>query len=454
MERAPRQRSLWVASWADLRNARAAPWYPSHLVVFLTVLLLVQAPRLGGIAGKVAAPVFAPDRGYSDFDDAYYAAAQAIRRDPSQLYRGVHADAAGNTPQTAAPPPFVNLPLIAWLFVPFTLLPLPQAGSVLLLINLVISLTCLLLLQRRVAGCGPAARWAITLACVTSGPLMAAVNLGQTTPLILLLFLMAEGYLRRGHEGRVGLCLGLICLIKIPPLLFLPYFALRWRWRVVASATAVTLLGVTASILCSGRALHVSYYNAAIRPFAGATLAAHNSQSIDAFLARLSTHVPLWSWQPIVLGSGARLVKWLVFTGLLAVCGWRLGARAAISYPGMLLELAIVMCMSLLLSPIYWVHYGTWLLPISVVVGAAVAAPAQQYPRWCATLLAVAVLLINIPVPPPWIVEHFSDQIWFRVLISHHLFGTLLLLGLCIWCGAQLPRVREGSAAPAPPTDR
>jgi hypothetical protein len=62
-------------------------------------------------------------------------------------------------------------------------------------------------------------------------------------------------------------------------------------------------------------------------------------------------------------------------------------------------------------------------------------------------LLALAVLLINIPVLPRAIIERFGDHLWFRILISHHLFGTLLLLGLCIWCLAHLP-AGEGSASP------
>jgi len=42
------------------------------------------------------------------------------------------------------------------------------------------------------------------------------------------------------------------------------------------------------------------------------------------------------------------------------------------------------------------------------------------------------MVLVNVPVPPPWLVEQLDRVWWFRLGISHHLAGALLLLALCL----------------------
>ncbi len=412
-----------------------------HLVVFFAALLLVQAVRLGGLGTQAVAPLFIPYRGYVDFDHAYYPAGEAIRNDPSQLYRGAEYDPPTGGLRVTSVAQFVNIPLVAWLFVPFTVMPLPYAGTVLLIINIGVALACLHLVQRRIGNVRPLWRWAITLAFVTSGPLMNALNLGQTTPLVLLLLLLGEASLHRGHEARAGLWLGLAGLIKIPPLLLLPYFVLRRRGRVVVAASATLLLAVAVSVLCYGWGLHATYFRTTIRGHAGTALAAHNCQSLDALLARLFTDAPLQSWQPMALPAELLMLRWVLLAAWLAVCAWALRAPAAVSYPRMLLEAGIVMCTSLVALPISWSHYGAWLLPVAVAAGAAITAMQREsVPLWPGVLLALAVLLINFPEPPPPTLQRLSDQLWFRVAVSHQFFGTSLLFAVCVWCVRQAPR--------------
>ncbi|MFQ5665231.1 MAG: glycosyltransferase family 87 protein [Candidatus Binatia bacterium] len=410
------------------------PWrrYALHLTVLFATLLCVQAPRFSRLAAEAGAPVFAPNRGYLDFDHGYYPAGKAIRTNPSTLYRGAVYDRHEGTLRLTAPARFVNLPLVAWLFVPLAELPLPWAETLWLLFNIGVALTCLLLLQERIAASGAVWRWAVTLAFVTSGPLMNALNLGQTTPLILLFLLLGERCLSRGRDGRAGLWLGLACLIKVPPLLFLPYFALRRRWLVLATAGAVLVATVGLSVVWYGWPLHGTYFDVNIRANAGAALAAHNCQSIDAFLARVSTDRPLWSWQTIALGGGSRTVKWLLLAGLAAACGWALKGGPRVGYPRMLVELAMVLCAGLVALPVSWVHYGMWLLPVAVLVGGARMSLRLPQRHWWVALVVVGGFLINLPVPPPAVIRRLGDQMWFRVAISHQLFGTVLFLGMGI----------------------
>jgi hypothetical protein len=426
-------------------DARRWPSIPAwcthvpHLAVLLGVLLLLQAPRLSETAARLAAPVFPRDRSYVDFEQGYYVAAQRIRLQPSQLYRGTSYDDRTGQLQLTAGANFVNIPIVAWLFVPFTALPLSQAATLLLVINISITLLCLLLLQRRAARCGPLLRWGITLAVATSGPLMNALNLGQTTPLVLLLLLWAEDCLHRGRHAQAGFWFGVAGLIKIPPLLFLPYLGLRRYRRVVSAAIGVLLLATVASILCYGWALHVTYYNVVIRARLGTAIAAHNCQSLAAVVARLCTDASLTSWQPIRLDGAARLLQCLLVAAVLFACVWGAATPAgARRYFRMLLELGMIMCLSLLALPIAWEHYGIWLLPVGVIVATAVQERNDRgtslLPWGPALLLVLAVVLINFPVLPAVIINRFANRLWFRLAISHQAFGTALLLGLCVWC--------------------
>ncbi|MFQ5665229.1 MAG: glycosyltransferase family 87 protein [Candidatus Binatia bacterium] len=413
--------------------------YAPHLLVLLSWLLLLQAPRLGGCAAQLAKPVFPLHRGYPDFYKAYYPAGRSILQDPSQLvslYRGLYYDQ--KTGQfRAGLPHFVNIPVVAWLFVPFSQLPRRQAGALLLAVNLAITLVCLLLLLRRAAGSSPLLLWAITLAFMTSGPLMNALNYGQTTPLMLLLFLLGERFLQRGHDARAGVCLGLVCLIKIPPLLFLPYFALRRRWRLVSTAAAVLVVAGVASIVCYGLPLHATYFDLVVGANLGTAVVPPNNQSIVAVLARPLTDAQLLSWKPIDPGGTVHVLQGLVLAILLVLCGWVFTPPGRMeNHPRLLLELGVVMCVSLLVSPISWVHYGIWLLPVAVVVGAVLFRAGRSSaarPR-ASALLVTAVLLINVPLLPRSVIRHFGDAMWFRGAMSYQAVGTLLLLGLCVWC--------------------
>ncbi len=401
-----------------------------QLAMLLFAVALVQAPR---VLPSFATPLFAPAQGYLDFDYGYYPAAQAVRVDPGHLYRGATYDTERGTGVLGAPASFVNLPVVAWLFVPLTVLPLPEAGQLLLALNIAIVLVSLWLLQQRLAHLGALARWAVTLAFVSSGPLMNALNLGQTTPLVLLLLLLAERHLHDGRHTYAGLCLGLACLIKIPPLLLLPYFALRRRWRVLTAATSVLALAVAVSLAVYGGPLHRTYFDVVIRANAGTALAAHNCQSIDALLMRLLSDVSLWSWQPIPLGGGIRLLHWTLLLALAAVTVWLLTSARERAAERTQLELGLVMCFALAVLPVSWVHYGAWLLPVFVAVGGGLRCLPAAQARTLGLLLVLAVLLINFPMPSPAIIRRFDHAMWFRLAISHQLCGTLLLFGLCGW---------------------
>lgn len=399
------------------------PAYLLHASILLAVLVMVQIPRISGRPNAMTAPVYLPDRGYADFDEAYYRAGRMIGRGSA-----VEIYAAESTAEDSGY--FVNVPIVAWLFAPLALLPKGLAGDVFLALNVAASVASLLLLLQRVAAAGTLAHYALTLAFATSGPLISALNLGQTTPLVLLLLLGGERALRSERDSVAGIALATAALIKVPLLAFLPYFAYRRRWRLVAVCATVIVAVMALSLALHGLPMHKAYLDAAFARHFGRALPSHNCQSIAAVVARLSTDAPLWTWQPVGLPPPAALVHWASVGAVLAVAGAALRRRGPIPYARMMVELALVFSASLLVAPVYWSHYGVWLLPAAVAAAGAGAATVTL-PRLCAVV--VAVLLINIPIPPRPLIERFSGDLWFRFLISHQAAGTLLLFVVCAW---------------------
>jgi hypothetical protein len=170
---------------------------------------------------------------------------------------------------------------------------------------------------------------------------------------------------------------------------------------------------------------------AAFLDHAGTALPSHNCQSIASVVARLTTDAPLWSWRPVALRSTAQLAHAALVGAILAAVAFALyRVRRESSYAAMLLGASLVLCATLLVLPVYWTHYGAWLLPVAV----AAAGAGRQRPR--AGVLAtvvVAMLLVDVPIPPRSIIEAAGGDLWFRLAISHQAAGTLLLLAVCAW---------------------
>ena len=62
-----------------------------------------KSTEIDRTAAEIASPVFASNRGFSDFDQVYYPAARAALEDPEAIYE---------SPKSIG---FVNLPVVAWL---------------------------------------------------------------------------------------------------------------------------------------------------------------------------------------------------------------------------------------------------------------------------------------------------------------------------------------------------
>jgi Glycosyltransferase family 87 len=357
---------------------------------------------------------------FGDFDKAYYPAGRDIFSEPSRVYDCAHEDRLC----------FVNLPLVAMFFAPVAALPLSAAHAVVAAASLAsIAVTAWLLVQ--LVGARGTQRYAVVALILLNGPLYYSVRLANITHIVLLFLVIAVAWMIRGQGGRAGSLLALVALLKPPFLIWLPYFALRRQWRAAAAMTlTLTLLAVT-SLMLFGVPLHMAWIRHFLVGSSAHPIGAYNVQSIAGFLVRLSISGTLVDWRPVDVGR-LFFIAQVALTLAVVVAGLAAGALAGQprDRTAQLREYSMVLCVMLLASPVSWTHYySLLLLPLAAFASGAMEPPPA---RWLRFSTAIAALLVSLPVML-WVpADRFAGALIARVLLSHYVFGAVLLLGILI----------------------
>lgn len=208
--------------------------------VFSTVYLIVLVGLL-----MFMWRVSDPPELFSDFSQAYYPAGQAISQDVSRLYHRL----AGCDESAVCG--FVNIPIIAFLFAPLSLLTLEQAQVVFALLSwgcIAASFYCLIKLTAATGW----KRWAIATLFVANGPLLYSFREGNLTHVVLLLLVLMFICLERDEQVWAGVLVACAAVIKLPLGLLGVYFVLKGQWRVVYGLVFTLLAVVGTSVLWAG----------------------------------------------------------------------------------------------------------------------------------------------------------------------------------------------------------
>jgi hypothetical protein len=386
---------------------------------------------------------------FIDFTQAYYPAGRAILEDVSRLYERISACEA------TAICGFVNIPIIALLFSPLSVLPLNSAHALFGLLSL-LCVTATIYMMWRISDASSRTKYVIVLLFVINGPLFYSLKEGNLTHFVLLALVAGLLCIDRKRDAWAGVFFAMAAIIKLPLLLFAGYFLARRRWDVIRGYCAILVGVCSISILYAGWNSHVEWYREAVLPFANKGLSAFNVQSIDAFLLRLGDDTRLYDWKPYDVSWEFRLLRHF-FAAALVGLSWLVFRRSPepSNMRTVALELSMVLCVALIISPVSWTHYYLLLLlPLSLYAGRQLAIPFHG--GWLAAV-AVCVLLISPPVtfvsPNSWL----GAQMVNKFLMSHYLGGAVLLwllLGYARWqnCEAHDRRLAwmpatEGKAA-------
>jgi alpha-1,2-mannosyltransferase len=300
------------------------------------------------------------------------------------------------------PTPFVHWPLVAALGRPFARMPFETTARVWLAVS-TLAMWCGLLFALRLY----APSWlraptlGLTLLVLAAfEPIRYALWLGQTTPVVFALTLLALHLARMGKPLRAGFILAIPAFLKLTPMIF----GLVWLARRRTRATLALVIGFAiltiSSIVSMGVEAHFTYARR-IAEIGAHTLVAYNNHSLSAVLSRpFQEAIECTQWRIVPQVPWARpcaAVAALVISST-AVLVLRSKQPLDGAVKDDLVE-GLSMVAMLLLPSISWTHYFVFLVPLLLIV----VRHAKRYLRHgrVASVVAVALFLLCMrPVLP------------------------------------------------------
>ena len=376
------------------------------------------------------------DYDYSiDFQTYWLAGSRVLHGHSTDLY------APGGGPADGTPIPmgareFKNIPLVAAAFAPLARWDYATAKRIVWWGGLAAVVGAAWCLGRWVLpeSLGvPGARAAIAFAAIAAmSPTHVALRHGQTTPFVALALAIALAAAVRGRWILSGIAAGLASVVKFPPLVLGGAQSLIGRWRLVAAGSATLAAAILLSIIAFGPALHRPYVEE-LRAQAGSVIAAHNNQSIAAFVARLAGGARNQDWTPRPMTPGARAAA-ATLTLLLAAYAAaelfrRRGAAGTAPAPARLAaEWSAALALGIVVFPVAWDHYELLLAPALVAMGVWIATSHDPKHGRLLAGAGAAYLLLALPTPTAWVETETAGGPLQAIALSHGFLGLTIAL--------------------------
>jgi hypothetical protein len=271
----------------------------------------------------------------------------------------------------------------------------------------------------------------------------------QINMVILTACLAGALLLARGRSVAGGALIGVAAAVKVLPIFFVPYFAWKRWWTTCAAAIVAGGLASLAPILVFGPKRFVAYVTHWITLSTGSWPVRKGNQSVYAMIDRLYTHGAIvWSpSQKRLTAANDPVVAALVYGSFALVAlvfafvsrrGGRQPASAAVT-----VEVAIVLCLAVLYSPLAWKHYFVFLLLGQFVLWRAAFGDGYGLPpasrRRSAWLLGISYVLTTLTVRGV-VGKHLSQTLETMSAVT---LGALVVLAALLALRGALARAAE-----------
>jgi hypothetical protein len=311
-------------------------------------------------------------------------------------------------------------PWVALAMVPLALLPLETAAWLWCIGSIVVAALGLAALLR-VRPCPPAAALAIGFCLFGSQPALAALTVGQWSPMLTGGLAFALATLLR---GRIAPAVAALLLTLAKPQLFLvtvPVLALRYRRLVVPLAVAGLAIVAVSTLLMPG--------------WIGAWTA---NVPQERLTSRAAVPPSLFA---LLFGPAAAPLGWIVVAALAIVIFARFGT---IGLPA----LAAWLTLSALAAPYAW-SYDWLLLIVPFTIGISVLAPVRPIRARALTVAGTSLLMLAAPLLYGVAVTRGSETLSVLVPLA---FAVALVIAL--WPLVRSTTGDRERTAPASPTRR
>jgi len=327
---------------------------------------------------------------YPDFD-VYYAGSL-------RLFEGQNPYVVPRESINYVYPPFTLL-----FFAPLTLFPLFLASKIWTILSLLFLFASLLLLSRILSMKITSSVFVmITIFSMLSFPVKFTLGMGQINLFILLLVLLGVYFLLSKKNVVSGVFFGTAITLKFFPLLILPYFLLKKKWRVLFYSFVTIASFWLVSVLFVGWELQLYYVKNVLPGILNASQAAYYNQALSGFLVRIFGNTSLFDIGKLIITCVLLVISFLVIFK-------RKRKENAI------FEISIIITLSLIVNSFSWQHHFVWL-----ILPFAVAFREVTKKGWVEKItLLIAFFLVAINIKNPGSLPTIAQ--------SHVFFGTFLL---------------------------
>jgi hypothetical protein len=337
---------------------------------------------------------------------------------------------------------WIYLPAYIWIFRPLAGLEFHVAARAWLTVNIALALLCVGLLwsARPWRGNKSHAGWRVAWIAfmgLTFQPVLDNMWHGNISALIFACFCLSYWLLRRNRPLFAGLVLGLIVPLKFYPGLFVFYFAWRRNWSFVAGTVISSVVIFVLSLLTTGWAGNLAYFQMIWAELRSGGIPAFNNQSIAGFLLHAFTQGDVNGWQNMSVPVSLTIVRLVLVLALVGAVVWALRRRPEGTADPTLaqdLDLALVISVMLLASPITWYHYYIWLLfPLIVMLDVFLSTAAGNTRRMVWLAIGYGLVVVQgISMIRPFAAQAIQDVWVLRVLLSSSFFGAVVLTALLL----------------------
>ncbi len=364
-----------------------------------------------------------------DFQIYHRVATQVLHGDyelyPRVVYQGVRR---GDSHE------FLYAPVVAFLFVPFALMPLPVAAFLFACLKIPAYAYVVWVMTRRL---GVERRFALitwTTLLVAGGYVIEEFRNGNVHAFVILLMVMAFDQAERGRVLASAAALGLAIVAKLTPLALLGYFAWRRRFALCAATLAVIAVLWAVPVPFVGFTMNTHLTEGFVRS-AAAMADESDNFSLRGALLRTFTVNPLQNPDyaptnvadvPVAVVSVVWILMLVALAVAVAVALWTAPGNAAAS----LIDLSLVLTTILIVSPhTQRMHFSMLVVPVACLIGVLVAPrrlPGAGLVRGALAVNAAAATLL------PLVFGGRSASLAFQAFSPYTVATVVLLVALVV----------------------
>ncbi len=336
-----------------------------------------------------------PEVYQKDFVQEYLLSRATLDHVNLYVARGTLASRYGLPDVPLAELPTPHPPPVVLLFLPLALVTYPLAAGVWQAIELgLLAVSALLLLSSAHVRPSPLLVVGLTSSVVALYPFRVELAEGQLMVLLVALLAAARLALLTGRPALGGALVGAATLVKFVPWPLLLFFAIRRDWRSLGAGVLTVALGYLVTLVVVGPGTIAQYFAEALPANSAADAVRMSNFSAWTIGARLFEGIgspdKLGGTGPVLVRAPAvasLLTPIVPAAILLAALAW--SAKDANLDRG----LCLMLCVSILVSPIAWQQYLVLATLAVAYLSASVLRSRPVFSTWTAVSVASLVLL-------------------------------------------------------------